>query len=208
GRLHHLPGRDLPSAAELGGDALSDARLLQRGRQGRALRGLGGARAVLGGAPRRVQVTAEREGVMSSTVETAVEVRPFHAEIAQEEVDDLRRRLAATRWPDKETVADASQGIELAKLKGLVDYWATDYDWGRRAAKLNALPRFIPEIDGLDIPFIHVRSSHDDALPLIVTHGWPGSVFELLKIVEPLTEPPSGEHAFHVVIPSLPGFGF
>ena len=145
---------------------------------------------------------------MSTTVETTTEIRPFHAEIPQAEVDDLRRRLAATRWPEKETVADASQGVELAKLKGLVDYWATDYDWRKGEAKLNALPQFITEIDGLDIHFIHVRSSHEDALPLIITHGWPGSVFELLKIVEPLTEPPSGEDAFHLVIPSLPGFGF
>ena len=145
---------------------------------------------------------------MSTTVETTTEIRPFHAEIPQQEVDDLRRRLAATRWPDKETVGDASQGVPLAKLKGLVDYWATDYDWRKAEAKLNALPQFVTEIDGLDIHFIHARSSHDDALPLIITHGWPGSVFELLKIIEPLTEPADGADAFHVVIPSLPGYGF
>ena len=143
---------------------------------------------------------------MSSTVETAIEIRPFHAEIPQAEIDDLRRRLAATRWPDKET--DASQGVELAKLEELVRYWATDYDWRQAEARLNALPQFTTEIDGLDIHFIHARSSHDDALPLIVTHGWPGSVFELLKIVEPLTEPADGGNAFHLVIPSLPGYGF
>jgi len=143
-----------------------------------------------------------------STVETGIEIRQFHAEIPDAEIADLRRRLAATRWPDKETVSDASQGVQLAKLKGLVEYWATDYDWRKGEEKLNSLPQFITEIDGLDIHFIHVHSSHDDAMPLIITHGWPGSVFELLKIVEPLTEPPSGEDAFHVVIPSLPGFGF
>jgi len=145
---------------------------------------------------------------VSTTVDTATEIRPFQAEIPQQEIDDLRRRLLATRWPDKETVGDASQGVPLAKLKQLVEYWATGYDWRKAEAKLNALPQFLTEIDGLHIHFIHVRSSHDDALPVIITHGWPGSVFELLKIVGPLTEPPSGEDAFHVVIPSLPGYGF
>jgi pimeloyl-ACP methyl ester carboxylesterase len=145
---------------------------------------------------------------MSTTVESATEVRPFHAEIPKAEIDDLRRRLAETRWPDKETVGDASQGVQLAKLKELVGYWATDYDWRKGEAKLNALPQFVTEIDGLDIHFIHAKSPHEDALPVIITHGWPGSIFELLKIVEPLTDPPSGDDAFHVVIPSLPGYGF
>jgi pimeloyl-ACP methyl ester carboxylesterase len=145
---------------------------------------------------------------MSTTVETTTEIRLFHAEIPKEEIDDLRRRLAATRWPDKETVGDASQGVQLAKLKALVDYWATDYDWRKAEAKLNALPQFITGIDGLDIHFIHARSPHEDALPVVITHGWPGSIFELLKIVEPLTEPADGADAFHVVIPSLPGYGF
>jgi pimeloyl-ACP methyl ester carboxylesterase len=143
-----------------------------------------------------------------ATVETTTEIRPFTAEIPQETVDDLRRRLAATRWPDKETVDNASQGVPLAQLKPLAEYWATGYDWRKAEARLNALPQFLTEIDGLDIHFIHARSPREDALPLIVTHGWPGSVFELLKIVEPLTNPPSGEDAFHVVIPSLPGYGF
>jgi pimeloyl-ACP methyl ester carboxylesterase len=143
---------------------------------------------------------------MSTTVETTTEIRPFTAEIPQADVDDLRRRLAATRWPDDET--DPSQGVPLAKLKGLVEYWATDYDWRKGEARLNALPQFITEIDGLDIHFIHARSKHENAMPLIITHGWPGSVFELLKIVEPLIDPPSGEDAFHLVIPSLPGYGF
>jgi len=145
---------------------------------------------------------------MSTTVETTTAIRPFHAEIPQDEVDDLRRRLAATRWPDRETVGDASQGVPLAKLMELVDYWATDYDWRRAEAKLNALPQFVTEIDGLDIHFIHVRSRHEDAMPVIITHGWPGSIFELLKVIEPLTDPGSADDAFHVVIPSLPGYGF
>jgi pimeloyl-ACP methyl ester carboxylesterase len=149
---------------------------------------------------------------MSSTVQTATEIRPFRAEIPQEEIDDLRRRLATTRWPDKETVADQSQGVQLAKLKELVDYWASDYDWRQAEAKLNALPQFTIEVDALDIHFIHVQAKHEDALPLIVTHGWPGSVLELLKVIEPLTDPTahggSAEDAFHLVIPSLPGYGF
>jgi len=149
---------------------------------------------------------------MSTTVETTTEIRPFHAEIPQQEVDDLRRRLAATRWPDKETVGDASQGVPLAKLKGLVDYWATDYDWRKAEAKLNALPQFVTEIDGVDVHFIHVKSRHEDALPLIMTHGWPGSVIELLDTVGPLTDPTAhggqAEDAFHLVLPSLPGYGF
>ena len=147
-----------------------------------------------------------------ATVATATEIRPFAADVPQMEVDDLRRRLAETRWPDKETVGDASQGVQLAMLEQLVRYWATDYDWRRAEARLNALPQFITEIDGLDIHFIHVRSPHEEALPMIVTHGWPGSVFELLKIVGPLTDPTahggSAEDAFHLVIPSLPGYGF
>jgi pimeloyl-ACP methyl ester carboxylesterase len=125
---------------------------------------------------------------------------------------DLRRRIDATNWPERETVADASQGVQLATMQKLARYWAEDYDWRRFEAKLNALPQFITEIDGLDIHFIHVRSKHANALPLIVTHGWPGSVVELLKIVDPLTNPTahgaSASDAFHLVIPSLPGYGF
>ena len=139
-------------------------------------------------------------------------IRPFRAEIPEEAIADLRRRIAATRWPDKETVADQSQGAQLDKLQALVRYWGTDYDWRRAEAKLNALPQFITQIDGLDIHFIHVRSRHEDALPLIVTHGWPGSVLELLKVIEPLTDPTAhggaAQDAFHLVIPSLPGYGF
>ena len=139
-------------------------------------------------------------------------VRPFRVEFPESELTDLRRRLAATRWPERETVTDDSQGVPLAMMQELARYWATDYDWGKCEAKLNALPNFITEIDGLDIHFIHVRSQHEDALPLIVTHGWPGSIIEQLKIIEPLTNPTahggSAADAFHLVIPSLPGYGF
>jgi pimeloyl-ACP methyl ester carboxylesterase len=149
---------------------------------------------------------------MSSTVETAVEIRPFHLDISDEALDDLRRRIAATQWPEKETVADESQGVQLATMQKLARYWETEYDWRACEAKLNALPQFVTEIDGLDIHFIHVRSQHDDALPLIVNHGWPGSIIEQLKIIEPLTDPTahsaSEADAFDVVIPSMPGYGF
>jgi pimeloyl-ACP methyl ester carboxylesterase len=147
-----------------------------------------------------------------ATTEPATEIRPFQVDVPEEELDDLRRRLQATRWPDKETVADQSQGAQLARMQELVRYWGTEYDWRKVEAKLNALPQFVTEIDGLDVHFIHVRSRHEDALPLIVTHGWPGSVVELLKVVEPLTDPTAhggaAEDAFHLVIPSLPGYGF
>ena len=140
------------------------------------------------------------------------EIRPFRVGFPAEEVADLRRRIAATRWPDRETVTDDSQGVRLALMQELARYWGTDYDWGACETKLNARPNFVTELDGLDIHFIHVRSQHADALPLIVTHGWPGSVIEQLKIIEPLTNPTahggSAADAFHLVIPSLPGYGF
>jgi hypothetical protein len=140
------------------------------------------------------------------------EIRPFKVNISKEALADLRRRIAATRWPDKETVADQSQGIQLAKLKPLVEYWGTGYDWRKAEAKLNALPQFVTNIDGVDIHFIHVRSKHPNALPLIITHGWPGSVFEEIKVIGPLTDPTAyggrAEDAFDVVIPSMPGYGF
>jgi pimeloyl-ACP methyl ester carboxylesterase len=140
------------------------------------------------------------------------EIRPFRVEFSEEEIADLRRRIAATRWPERETVTDDSQGVRLALMQDLARYWGTDYDWRTCEAKLNALPNFITEIDGLDIHFIHVRSQHEDALPLIVTHGWPGSIIEQLKIIEPLTNPTAhggtAADAFHLVIPSLPGYGF
>ena len=145
---------------------------------------------------------------MSSTVEAGTEIRSFHIEFPDEQIDDLRRRIVATRWPSKELVDDRSQGVQLATLKALTDYWATDYDFGRIAERLNALPQFVTEIDGIDIHFIHVRSAHEDALPLIMTHGWPGSVIELLETIEPLTAPDNAEDAFHLVLPSLPGYGF
>ncbi len=139
-------------------------------------------------------------------------IRPFRVNVPEESLADLRRRIAATRWPDKETVADQSQGVQLATIRELARYWATDYDWRKCESKLNALPQFITEIDGLDIHFIHVRSKNPNALPLIVTHGWPGSIIEQLKIIGPLTDPASyggrAEDAFDVVIPSLPGYGF
>jgi pimeloyl-ACP methyl ester carboxylesterase len=146
------------------------------------------------------------------TIETATEIRPFHVEVPDEELADLRRRIAATQWPEKETVADQSQGVPLATMKKLARYWETEYDWRTCEARLNALPQFTTEIDGLDIHFIHLRSEHEDALPLVVNHGWPGSIIEQLKIIEPLADPTahgaSAADAFHVVIPSMPGYGF
>jgi len=147
--------------------------------------------------------------------ETGVEptdIRPFHVSFSDVELAELRRRIKATRMPERELVADATQGVQLGTMQKLARYWATDYDWRKVEARLNALPQFITEIDGLDIHFIHVRSKHDNALPLIVTHGWPGSIIEQLKIIDPLTNPTahggSASDAFHLVIPSIPGFGF
>jgi pimeloyl-ACP methyl ester carboxylesterase len=149
---------------------------------------------------------------MSSTVEAATEIRRFHVDISDEALEDLRRRIEATNWPERETVADQSQGVPLAMIQELARYWATEYDWRTCEAALNALPQFITEIDGLDIHFIHVRSHHEDALPLIVNHGWPGSIIEQLKIIDRLTDPTahggSAADAFDVVIPSMPGYGF
>jgi len=139
-------------------------------------------------------------------------IRPFTVNVSESELTDLRNRINAAKWPEKETVTDHSQGVPLATMQKLARYWATDYDWRKVESKLNALPQFITEIDGLDIHFIHVRSKHEDALPLIVTHGWPGSVVEQLKIIEPLTNPTehggTAADAFHLVIPSMPGYGF
>jgi pimeloyl-ACP methyl ester carboxylesterase len=139
-------------------------------------------------------------------------IRPFHVNFPEAELAELRRRIKATRFPERETVMDQSQGVQLATIQALASYWATDYDWRKVESRLNSLPNFMTEIDGLDIHFIHVRSKHENALPLIVTHGWPGSVIEQLKIVEPLTNPTahggSASDAFHVVIPSIPGYGF
>ena len=149
---------------------------------------------------------------MSSTVQAATEIQPFQIDISAEKIDDLRRRLAATRWPSKELVGDRSQGVQLATLQELARYWANDYDFGRVEERLNALPQFTTEIEGIDVHFIHAQSQHEDALPLIMTHGWPGSVIELLETVGPLTDPTahgaSAEDAFHLVLPSIPGYGF
>jgi pimeloyl-ACP methyl ester carboxylesterase len=147
-----------------------------------------------------------------TTVETATEIRPFQVEIPEEKTDDLRRRIEATRWPTKELVEDRSQGVQLATMQALARYWTTDYDFAKLEARLNELPQFTTEIDGVEIHFIHVKSAHENALPLIMTHGWPGSVIELLETIGPLTNPTahggSAEDAFHVVLSSVPGYGF
>lgn len=139
-------------------------------------------------------------------------IRPFHVAIPEQQLTDLRRRVLATRWPERETVSDRSQGVQLAKIEEIVRYWGKDYDWRKVEARLNALPQYMTEIDGLDIHFIHVRSEQENALPLVVTHGWPGSVIEQLGIIDPLTNPAahggSASDAFHVVLPSMPGYGF
>jgi pimeloyl-ACP methyl ester carboxylesterase len=160
--------------------------------------------------------TAHKENTMTqnSAARAAdkTTIRPFQVNVPEAELTEMRRRINSTRWPERETVTDESQGVPLATMQELARYWGTDYDWGKCEAKLNALPQFLTEIDGLDIHFIHVRSKHENALPLIVTHGWPGSVIEQLKIIDPLTNPTahggSASDAFHLVIPSLPGFGF
>jgi pimeloyl-ACP methyl ester carboxylesterase len=147
---------------------------------------------------------------MTSTAE--IEIRPFHVDIPEDAIVDLRRRLAATRWPDRETVMDQSQGVRLEDLRSLAEYWGSEYDWRKFEAQLNALPQFMTNIDALDIYFIHVRSRHENAMPLIMTHGWPGSVAEYLKTIRPLTDPTAyggkAEDAFHLVLPSIPGYAF
>jgi pimeloyl-ACP methyl ester carboxylesterase len=149
---------------------------------------------------------------MSTTVETAAAIGPFHVDVPEERIDDLRRRIAATRWPDKELVDDRSQGVQLAAMQELARYWLDDYDFGRVETRLNALPQFVTQIDGVDVHFIHVRSQHADALPLVMTHGWPGSVIEQIDTVGLLTDPTAhggtAEDAFHLVLPSLPGYGY
>ena len=153
-----------------------------------------------------------KETTMTQATGEGVAVRPFRVDVPEVDLVDLRRRIAATRWPDRETVPDRSQGAKLAELQELVRYWGTDYDWRKGEAKLNAWPQFMSEIDGVEVHFYHVRSRHENALPLIISHGWPGSVFEQIKVIGPLTDPTAfggkPEDAFDVVIPSLPGFGF
>src|SRR4029077_4545107 len=174
-RIHDVPGRDLEDAAQLGRGELPERRLLQRGRQGRPLCRLGRARALRDRDPRGVRIAARGEVFMSTTVDTATGIRPFTVEISQEQIDDLRRRIEETRWPTTELVDDAAQGVQLRFLRELARYWVEDYDFGRLEARLNALPQYMTEIDGLGIHFIHVKSEHEGALPLIITHGWPGS---------------------------------
>lgn len=156
-----------------------------------------------------VIIAASGSGAIAQTTDG---IRPFQINFSETAIADLQQRLKATRWPDKEPVSDRSQGVQLAKFKPFIDYWATGYDWRKAEAKLNALPQFKTRIDGLDIHFIHVRSRHANALPLIITHGWPGSIFELIKVIAPLTDPTAyggkPEDAFDVVIPSMPGYGF
>ncbi|HEX2725006.1 MAG TPA: epoxide hydrolase, partial [Beijerinckiaceae bacterium] len=154
-------------------------------------------------------------GALSATdvaAEDGHAIRSFGFNAPEEALVDLRRRVAATRWPEQENVSDDSQGVRLATIQALARYWATEYDWHKVEARLNALPQFITEVDGLDIHFIHVRSKHENALPMIVTHGWPGSIIEQLKVIDPLTDPTAhganASEAFHLVIPSLPGYGF
>ena len=162
---------------------------------------------VLPGVMNNTNITSNNMNKINSS-----DIRPFQVNIPETELIELRRRINATRWPDRETVTDSSQGVQLSTMQKLARYWATDYNWRKVEAKLNALPQFITEIDGLDIHFIHVRSKHKNALPLIVTHGWPGSIIEQLKIIDPLTNPTahgaSASDAFHLVIPSMPGYGF
>src|SRR6201981_3025390 len=145
-------------------------------------------------------------------VASETDIRPFRVDMPDEAIADLRRRIAATRWPSRELVADRSQGVQLVTNQELARYWTTEYDWRKCEAKLNALPQFTTEIDGVDIHFIHVQSKHENALPLIMTHGWPGSVIELLETMGPLTDPTAhdgtAEDAFHLVLPSVPGYGF
>jgi pimeloyl-ACP methyl ester carboxylesterase len=156
------------------------------------------------------QISATAQGSKQADDKNAI--RPFHINVPDAELTELRRRINSTTWPERELVADATQGVQLATVQSLARYWGTEYDWRKVEARLNALPQFITEIDGLDIPFIHVGSQHEDALPLIVTHGWPGSVIEQIKIIDPLTNPTahgaSASDAFHLVIPSMPGYGF
>jgi pimeloyl-ACP methyl ester carboxylesterase len=160
----------------------------------------------------RTTATAPQRTTMTKSPATTAELRPFRVAIPEKDVVELRNRVRATRWPDKETVADQSQGVQLATLQPLVQYWGNDYDWRKAEAKLNAYPQFITNIDGLDIHFIHVRSGNPKAMPLLIVHGWPGSIFELIKTIEPLTNPTKhggkAEDAFDVVIPSMPGYGF
>ncbi|WP_197076939.1 epoxide hydrolase family protein [Hymenobacter terrenus] len=166
---------------------------------------------VLAGALALLSTASSAQPRAAATAAPAEAIRPFELHIPKAALTDLRKRIRATRWPEQETVADRSQGVPLKNLQALLAYWGTDYDWRKAEAKLNALPQYKTTIDGLDIHFIHVRSRHPQALPLLITHGWPGSVFEMLQVVGPLTDPTAyggrPEDAFDLVIPSIPGFG-
>jgi pimeloyl-ACP methyl ester carboxylesterase len=176
-----------------------------------------GAAATVAAASLGLLTSSRRLEAMTETLtqvagQTGKDLRPFKVNIPEEQITDLRARVKATRWPERETVSDATQGVQLATIQALAQYWATKHDWRKAEARLNSFPQFITEIDGLDIHFVHARSNHENALPLIITHGWPGSVIEQLKVVEPLTNPTAhggtAADAFHVVVPSLPGHGF
>lgn len=160
----------------------------------------------------QLTTAAAQEGINKTNVKNDEAIRPYRVAISNADLKDLRERVLATKWPSKETVADQSQGAQLSKLQGLAEYWGTDYDWRKAEAKLNAYPQFMTKIDGVDIHFIHVKSKHRNAMPLILSHGWPGSIFEFMKVIDPLTNPTAyggkAEDAFDVIIPSLPGFGF
>jgi pimeloyl-ACP methyl ester carboxylesterase len=179
---------------------------------GCAERGLGADALTPSGGAVPAKLVTDIQGPTATLADDDNAIRPFRINVSEETLVDLRRRISATRWPDKETVADASQGVQFATMQKLVRYWVTNYDWRKCEAKLNALPQFMTTIDGVDIHFIHVRSKHDHALPIIITHGWPGSVIEQLKIIGPLTDPTAfggrAEDAFDVIIPSMPGYGF
>src|ERR1700730_16913174 len=155
-----------------------------------------------------------KTGAKDATATTSVDgsIRPFEFSVPEEDLVELRRRTQATRWPDKETVSDRSQGVQLAKLRRLVEYWGTLYDWRKVEARLNSVPQFITAIDGLDIQFAHIRSPHDGAKPMLMAHGWPGPLIQLLKVIDPLTTPPAyggaAEEAFDLVLPTLPGYGY
>src|SRR5580765_5136991 len=170
------------------------------------------ATTVLTGAMALQGTLAHAQGESNLDIKSAELIRPFKVNVSDADLKDLRQRILATKWPKKETVADATQGVQLATMQKLAKYWVTDYDWRKVEAKLNSLPQFITNIDGVDIHFIHVRSKDKNAMPLIITHGWPGSIIELLKVIDPLTNPTAyggkPEDAFDVVIPSIPGYGF
>src|SRR5688572_29534654 len=164
---------------------------------------------------RTMTTSTKKTATSTAQVATATSdraIRPFRVSVPEGELTELRRRIASTRWPEAETVADGTQGVQLATIRKLADYWATQYDWRKCEERLNAVPQFLTEIDGLDIHFVHVRSKHPNAMPIIITHGWPGSIVEQMKLIEPLTDPTayggSAADAFDVVIPSMPGYGY